>query len=107
MINLTVPKKIQLINDTLCVAWADESEDFFESEFLRVFSPSAQNMGEKDIFGNQYGGKGPKNFPGVTIIAWEYVGNYAIKIKFSDGHNTGIYSWDYLKNLTIKDQPNA
>lgn len=103
---MTIPKKLQLIGTTLCIVWADNSEDYFESEFLRTFSPSAQNIGEKDIFGNQYGGDGPKKFPGVTILSWELLGNYAIKIKFSDGHNTGIFSWDYLKHLKVRNNSN-
>lgn len=103
---MILPQKIQLIGTTLCVLWDDDSESFFESEFLRTFSPSAQNIGEKDIFGNQYGGFGPKNFSNVTILSWELIGNYAIKLKFSDNHNTGIYSWDYLKNLELNSQAN-
>ena len=64
------------------------------SEFLRVFSPSAEVRGH---------GKGQeilqvgKKF--VTINNIETVGNYAIKLTFSDGHDTGIYSWDYLLHL--------
>ncbi len=93
------PTKIELIGSTLSILWNDNSENYFESEFLRTASPSAQNIGEKDIFGNQYGGQGPKNFPNVQILSWDFIGNYAIKLKFSDGHSTGIYSWQYLKNL--------
>lgn len=92
-------KNIQLIGDTLCIVWATGSEDYFESEYLRTHSPSAQNIGERDIFGNQYGGDERKKFDDVKIVGWEFVGNYAIKISFSDGHNTGIYSWEYLKVL--------
>lgn len=96
---MNTPKNIQLIGDTLCIVWSTGSEDYFESEYLRIHSPSAQNIGEKDIFGNQYGGDGSKKFEGVKITGWDFIGNYAIKIKFSDGHNTGIYSWEYLKSL--------
>lgn len=93
------PKDIQLIGNELCIIWDDGSESYFPSEFLRKHSPSAQNIGEKDIFGNQYGGGGPKDFPGVTIRSWEFQGNYAIRPIFSDGHSSGIFSWDYLKKL--------
>lgn len=93
------PKNIQLIGDTLCIVWENGSEDFFEAVHLRTHSPSAQNIGEKDIFGTQYGGGGIKDFQGVNILAWDFIGNYGIKIRFSDGHNTGIFSWDYLKSL--------
>jgi DUF971 family protein len=61
---------------------------------LRVESPSAEVQGhsprEKRIV------TGKEN---VAIVGIEPVGNYAIKIVFDDGHNTGLYSWDYLRRL--------
>mgnify|MGYP003323617643 FL=1 len=93
------PQKIQLVGDELCILWADQSETYLPSEKLRKHSPSAENIGEKDIFGTQYGGNGPKSFPGVRIISWEIIGNYAFRPTFSDGHNSGIYSWEYLRSL--------
>mgnify|MGYP005864106269 CR=1 FL=1 len=93
------PKDIQLIGQELAIVWDDGSESYFPAEFLRTHSPSAQNIGEKDIFGNQYGGNGPKKFSDVTIKGWELQGNYAIRPTFSDGHSSGIYSWDFLKKL--------
>ena len=93
------PKDIQLIGQELAIVWDDGGESYFSAEFLRKHSPSAQNIGEKDIFGNQYGGNSPKNFSGVTIKGWELQGNYAIRPTFSDGHSSGIYSWDFLKKL--------
>ena len=96
------PTDLQLIGSELCILWQDGSESYFPSEFLRQHSPSAQNIGEKDIFGNQYGGDGPKEFPGVTITGWDFQGNYGVSPWFSDGHKSGIFSWDYLKNLEAK-----
>ena len=49
--------------------------------------------------GNKYGGIGPKKFSGVTVLGWEQVGNYALRFNFSDGHRTGLYSFDYLRKL--------
>jgi DUF971 family protein len=64
------------------------------AERLRVESPSAEVQGhsprEKRIV------TGKEN---VAIVGIEPVGNYAIKIVFDDGHNTGLYSWDYLRRL--------
>ncbi len=96
------PKDIQLIGSELAIVWEDGSESYFPSEFLRAHSPSAQNIGEKDIFGNQYGGDGAKEFPGVTINGWEFSGNYAIRPMFSDGHSSGLFSWEYLKKLEFQ-----
>ena len=93
------PKDIQLIGSELAIVWDDGKESYFPSVFLRKHSPSAQNIGEKDIFGNQYGGDCQKEFEGVTIISWELQGNYAIRPIFSDGHGSGLFSWEFLKEL--------
>ena len=65
------------------------------AEYLRVESPSAEVQG--------HGGPGQKQLvPGksqVAIRTVEPVGNYAIRIVFDDGHDTGIYSWAYLREL--------
>ena len=63
-------------------------------EFLRVFSPSAEVRGHGP--GQEVLQVGKRD---VTIEAVEPVGNYAIQPRFSDGHATGIYSWDYLHQL--------
>lgn len=56
-------------------------------------------MGERDILGNLHGGDGPKSFPGVEVRNWTLIGNYAIRFYFSDGHNTGLFSFEYLQKL--------
>lgn len=93
------PVDIQLIGHEVAIAWSDGAETYFTGEQLRAASPSAENQGEQDIFGNRYGGDGPKQFPGVTVVGWERIGNYALRFDFSDGHRTGLYSYDYLRRL--------
>lgn len=93
------PTNIQLIGNEVAILWSDGAETYFEFEKLRAASPSAETAGERDIFGNQYGGHGPKKFPGVTVVSWEQIGNYAIRFDFSDGHHTGLYAYDYLRKL--------
>lgn len=93
------PTNIQLVGHEVAIAWADGAESYLPFEKLRAASPSAANMGETDILGNKYGGDGPKQFPGVQVVGWAIVGNYAIRFDFSDGHNTGLYSYDYLRKL--------
>jgi DUF971 family protein len=93
------PVNIQLIGPEVAIAWDDGMETYFLGEDLRAASPSAENVGERDILGNQYGGDGPKKFPGVTVLAWEQVGNYALRFEFSDRHRTGLFSYDYLRAL--------
>ena len=93
------PVNIQLIGQEVAIVWDDGVETYFSFERLRAASPSASNIGERDILGNQYGGGGAKSFPGVQVLGWERVGNYALRFDFSDGHRTGLYSFDYLRTL--------
>jgi DUF971 family protein len=66
-------------------------------EFLRVFSPSAEVRGHGP--GQETLQTGKRD---VAIEAVEPVGNYGIQPRFSDGHATGIYSWDYLYELATR-----
>ena len=96
---MQTPANIQLIGHEVAIIWSDGTETYFPMEKLRAASPSAENVGERDILGNRYGGDGPKQFPGVTVTGWEQVGNYALRFDFSDGHRTGLYSYAYLLDL--------
>ncbi len=99
---MPAPANIQLIGPEVAIAWDDGTETYFLGEDLRAASPSAENIGEHDILGNRYGGDGPKRFPGVTVRSWEKVGNYALRFDFSDGHRTGLFSYDYLRELAAR-----
>lgn len=68
-------------------------------EFLRVYSPSAEVRGHGK--GQETLQVGKKN---VEIKAVEPVGNYAVQLAFSDGHNTGIYSWDTLYDYGVRQE---
>jgi DUF971 family protein len=75
----------------------DDGETFsFTAEFLRVHSPSAEVMGHGP--GQQVTVPGKRK---VGIRNIEPVGNYAIRILFDDGHDTGIYSWSYLHEIGL------
>ena len=65
-------------------------------EYLRVYSPSAEVRGHGR--GQEVLQTGKKN---VGISAINPVGNYALQLVFDDGHDTGLYSWDYLYDLCI------
>jgi DUF971 family protein len=96
---MQAPRDLQIVGDFVAVTWSDGSEQLFKAEHLRERSPSAENMGEVDILGQRWGGDGPRRFPGVTVTGLTKIGNYAVTFEFSDGHRTGIYSWDYLASL--------
>lgn len=93
------PKNLQLIGTEIAILWSDGTEDYFSSEFLRKHSPSAENKGETDILGNTYGGTTQTDFPGVVVTRWDFIGNYAVRFHFSDGHRTGLFSYSYLQSL--------
>lgn len=70
------------------------------AELLRVYSPSAEVRGHSDA--ERVLQKGKKY---VGIRAIEPVGNYAVRIVFDDGHDSGIYGWDYLLDLHTNQEP--
>jgi DUF971 family protein len=78
------------------IAFDDGKHFKLSCEFLRVLSPSAEVRGHGT--GQEVLQVGKKD---VTILAIEPVGNYAVKLVFSDGHDTGLYSWDYLYSLGV------
>jgi len=83
--------KLHQKSQVLEIAFADGKTFQLPSEFLRVHSPSAEVRGHGP--GQEVLQVGKKN---VQITAVEPVGHYAIQLRFSDGHDTGIYSWDLL-----------
>lgn len=80
--------------DTLHVSFDDDSSYDFPAEFLRVQSPSAEVQGHSPDQRVTVPKK--KN---VKISDLRPVGNYAVKIVFDDGHDTGLFSWSYLHEL--------
>jgi DUF971 family protein len=92
---MTPPNNITLSKDKKLLTVSFKDDDYeLTSEFLRVYSPSAEVRGH---------GPGQEtlqlNKKDVTISSLVPMGNYAIAIHFSDGHTTGIYSWSYLLHL--------
>jgi DUF971 family protein len=83
--------------DTLTVAFADGTSATLRAEYLRVVSPSAEVQGHSPAERKLVSGK-----RSVLIRTIEPVGNYAVRLVFADGHNTGIYSWAYLHEIARK-----
>jgi DUF971 family protein len=94
-----IPSRIKFHNQSqrLELAWAtDTTSDglFLSAEMLRVLSPSAEVRGHGK--GNEVLQEGKKE---VRITKLEPIGNYALKIHFDDGHDSGLYDWGYLHKL--------
>ena len=90
------PTELRLSKDrrTLHVAFEDGTSYGLAAELLRVESPSAEVQG--------HGPTQKKTIPGtreVEILKVEPVGHYAVKLTFDDMHDTGIFGWDYLREL--------
>jgi DUF971 family protein len=92
------PEEIRLkqAEKALEIVWDDGLAISYPAELLRVESPSAEVQG--------HGGEEKTIVPGrrhVGILEVEPVGNYAIRIKFDDLHDTGLFSWKYLRGLGV------
>ncbi len=83
------------IAHTLEVGWSDQRFQL-PAELLRVYSPSAEVRGHSPDERKLQTGK--KN---VGVRQIEAIGNYAIRIVFDDGHDSGIYSWEFLHDLGV------
>lgn len=94
----TTPTEIKLhaISNVLEISFDNGHSFILPSEFLRVYTPSAEAVGH---------GPGQEvlqiNKENVTIVSIAPVGNYGITPTFSDGHNSGIYTWALLYNLGV------
>ncbi|TLP43352.1 DUF971 domain-containing protein [Cohaesibacter sp. CAU 1516] len=87
------PTELRLSEDrkTLTISFDTAESYVFTAEFLRVTSPSAEVQGHSEQERKTVGGKRD-----VEIMKIEPVGNYAVRISFTDLHDTGYFSWDYF-----------
>jgi DUF971 family protein len=94
------PADIRPIGGELAIKWDDGTESYISPEKLRRACPCAGCKGEKDIMGNLY--QGPptaftsRSFQLMRIVN---VGTYAVQPIWGDGHNTGLYTFDYLRQV--------
>lgn len=93
---MTTPTEITLRQKSKLLALTFEDGAHFELpfEFLRVMSPSAEVRGHGP--GQEVLQTGKRN---VQLTELEPVGSYAVKLVFDDGHDSGLYSWEYLRQL--------
>ena len=89
--------RLKTAEKALEIDFDDGSRFRFPAELLRVESPSAEVQGHGPSQKQIVAGRAH-----VCILALEPVGNYAIRIKFDDLHDTGIFSWAYLYELGLK-----
>lgn len=107
---MDAPRSLDLKKDRgLTVEWADGATSYYSIAYLRRHSPSAdmrqlREQMQKNPLTVLPASASRAAGPLVAVDA-ELVGNYAIRIRFSDGHTTGIYSWAYLRAIDPADPP--
>jgi DUF971 family protein len=96
------PKKINKIEGMLEITWDDSTSDKIEITKLRDLCPCASCQGETILF-TTYKPEPEPDKPGkYELKNITMVGNYAIQIIWADGHDSGIYSWEYLETIIHK-----
>ena len=97
------PVELDLKKDRgLTIRWNDGTGSFYSIALLRRMSPSADMRELRDEMASNPLAvlpSGARNSGQIAATDAELVGNYAIRIMFSDGHRTGLYTWDYLRQL--------
>ncbi len=104
-LSMDTPRKLDLKKDRgLTIEWADGATSYYSIAYLRRMSPSAEMKQLREEQAKNplavlpasalKASSGP-----LTAVNAEMVGNYALRITFSDGHDTGIYSWGYLREI--------
>jgi DUF971 family protein len=94
------PTNIQQIGNELAIQWNDGSESYLNLEMLRRACPCAACGGEPDVLGNisrpdvNYT---PESF---QLASFNMVGGYALQPRWRDGHDTGLYTFQYLRRLS-------
>jgi len=101
------PIDIQHIGDELAIKWDDGAESFIKLETLRRYCPCAGCKGERDIMGNLYKGpEKPLSPESFRLLRLAMIGGYAVQPFWGDGHSTGLFSFDYLRQAAeAKDSP--
>ena len=93
-------RNIQLIGGNLAIAWSDGTESFLKLELLRRACPCAACGGEPDVLGNISRPQVNYTDKSFELASFDLVGGYALQPRWADGHNTGIYSFTYLRRLS-------
>jgi DUF971 family protein len=94
------PLDVQTIGNELAIKWEDGTESYIPIDRLRRACPCAACKGEVDIMGNLYKGPEQKLPPQAFLLrALTPVGTYGLQPVWGDGHNSGIFSFEYLRKV--------
>lgn len=93
------PTKIEQIGNELAIQWNDGTESYLDLQFLRRACPCAACGGEPDVLGNILRPNVNYSENSFELRGFQTVGGYALQPRWADGHETGIYSFQYLRRL--------
>jgi DUF971 family protein len=104
-----IPVKIKITGKTnLSIKWDDETESIIDIKYIRDECPCAVCKGETVLLKTYRPAKPTAERPESYIIKnIQPVGEYAIQITWKDGHDSGLYTWDYLKELEKSQNENG
>ncbi len=94
------PADLQVIGDELAIKWEDATESYLRLDALRRACPCAGCRGEVDVMGGLH--KGPEiplASPSFQLVRIAPVGGYAVQPFWADGHSSGLFTFDYLRQL--------
>ncbi|OIO62742.1 MAG: hypothetical protein AUJ47_07355 [Candidatus Marinimicrobia bacterium CG1_02_48_14] len=95
---------VQQFPTGLAIRWDDAKESFIEYKPLRDACPCANCSGESDIFGTKYFGiKRKKNEQSYHLVSVQKVGHYAIQLAWADKHDSGIYTYELLRQIDLSE----
>jgi DUF971 family protein len=94
------PIDLQIIGEEMAVKWDDGAESFIRLETLRRHCPCAGCRGEVDILGNLYKNPDRARSPRAFVLRRVApVGGYAVQPVWDDGHDSGLYTFEYLRRI--------
>ena len=93
-----------MIGSELAIDWNDGTESYLRLEPLRRACPCASCGGEPDVLGRVIRPDVSYSPSSFDLVGWNLVGGYALQPRWADGHNTGIYSYAYLRRLAGTDE---
>ena len=98
------PVNIEQIGSELAIQWKDGTETFLPLRFLRQACPCAACGGEPDVLGDIVRPNVIYTDQSFELRGWNQIGGYALQLTWADGHNTGLYPFDYLRRIDPRDR---
>ena len=93
------PENIQVIGNEIAIKWNDGTESFVSLEDMRKACPCAGCGGEPDVLGRVAKPRVTHTPASFRLKSYQLVGSYALQPSWEDGHNTGLYTFPFLKQL--------